>query len=350
MDDLALDAKATDAAAVASVAAGDAVALHELYERYGRVVYSFAFRLTNDTALAEMCVQDVFVALWRRAADFDPTRTKLTTWLFVVARDRAIVLSRHRPRRAQLHQELQLIVRQPDRAELAAVADEAQPVAEAVAELPEAQLEVLRHAYFDGLSQPSDVGLDDLDAEVLVLVERSLPPVSPRIDLFDAILAEVQPEAKVVPRTLRRSRRRLLVGVSTGFAAVAAAVAVAAVVVATRGGGAPVDGRAVVTGASDPSLSGEAVLRGSGADGGTIQLALRNVPPAPARHYYEVWVLRHGSTHREAVGAFTPASPDVDLDLPLPGPGRYAAVDVSVERVGGTPEHSRAILAHGRFG
>jgi hypothetical protein len=81
-----------------------------------------------------------------------------------------------------------------------------------------------------------------------------------------------------------------------------------------------------------------------------MQLALRNVPPAPARHYYEVWVLRHGSTRKEAVGAFTPASPDVDLDLPLPGPGRYAAVDVSVERVGGTPEHSSAILARGRFG
>ena len=68
----------------------------ELYDRYGRLVYSFAYRLTGDPTLSEECVQDVFVALWRRAADFDPTRAKLTTWLFVVARNRAIELGRQK--------------------------------------------------------------------------------------------------------------------------------------------------------------------------------------------------------------------------------------------------------------
>ena len=53
-------------------------------------------RLTGDATLSEECVQDVFVTLWRRAADFDPTRAKLTTWLFVVARNRAIELGRQK--------------------------------------------------------------------------------------------------------------------------------------------------------------------------------------------------------------------------------------------------------------
>ena len=60
-----------DAAAVARVARGDAVALRELYDRYGRLVYSFAYPSTGDATLSEECVQDVFVALWRRSADFD---------------------------------------------------------------------------------------------------------------------------------------------------------------------------------------------------------------------------------------------------------------------------------------
>jgi RNA polymerase sigma-70 factor, ECF subfamily len=153
MDDSEPDPKAAvDADAVARVAAGDAVALRELYDRYGRVVYSFAYRLTGDATLSEECVQDVFVALWRRAADFDPTRAKLTTWLFVVARNRAIELGRQKARRPELRDELEPTGFSPDPAELVATADQAQRVAEAVAELPEEQLAVLRLSYFDGLS------------------------------------------------------------------------------------------------------------------------------------------------------------------------------------------------------
>ena len=153
MDEAAHDDKAAvDAAAVARVASGDAVALQQLYERYGRVIYSFAYRLTRDATLAEECVQDVFVTLWRRAADFDPTRAKLTTWLFVVARNRAIELGRQKNRRPELRDDLEPVGSAPDPADLVSVADESQRVAEAMAELPEDQLAVLRLSYFDGLS------------------------------------------------------------------------------------------------------------------------------------------------------------------------------------------------------
>lgn len=143
---------AADAGAVARIAAGDPDALRELYDRYGRVVHSFAYRLTRDVGLAEECTQDVFVTLWRRAADFDPTRARLTTWLFVVARNRAIELARSRQRRAEPRADISPPGQAPDPAQLVVVADEAQRVAEAVAELPEPQLEVLRLSFFDGLS------------------------------------------------------------------------------------------------------------------------------------------------------------------------------------------------------
>lgn len=153
MDEVIPDDKAAvDAAAVARVAAGDAVALQELYDRYGKVIYSFAYRLTHDTTLSEECVQDVFVTLWRRSADFDPTRAKLTTWLFVVARNRAIELGRQKTRRPELRDDLEPVGTSPDPGDLIATADESQRVAEAMAELPEEQLAVLRLAYFDGLS------------------------------------------------------------------------------------------------------------------------------------------------------------------------------------------------------
>jgi RNA polymerase sigma-70 factor (ECF subfamily) len=158
---------------VARVAGGDAVALRELYDRYGRVVYSFAYRLTSDATLSEECVQDVFLALWRRAADFDPTRAKLTTWLFVVARNRAIELGRQKARRPELRDELEPVGLSPDPADLVAVADQAQRLAEAVAELPEEQLEVLRLSYFDGLSH----------AEIAEVIGAPLGTVKGRVRL-----------------------------------------------------------------------------------------------------------------------------------------------------------------------
>jgi RNA polymerase sigma-70 factor, ECF subfamily len=141
-----------DAAVVARVADGDAEALHQLYDRYGRIVYGMTYRLTKDAQLAEEATQDTFVTLWRRAAAYDPERAKLSTWLFVIARNRAIELVRARTRAPEPHEDVEPAGAEPDPADLAALADDAERIALALAELPESQFEVIRLAYFDGLS------------------------------------------------------------------------------------------------------------------------------------------------------------------------------------------------------
>jgi len=179
------------------------------------------------------------------------------------------------------------------------------------------------------------------EAEAYALLERSLARVTPPVDLFDRILAEVRPEATVIP--LRRS------AVPVAALASAAAVAVLAVAV-TRGGPGAADARAAIAGKSDPAVTGEAVLYHSQTAGGTVHVSLSHVPPPPSGHHYEVWVLRRNAgSAMEAVGAFTPASSTVSLDLPLPGPGTYAAVDVSVQKNGGSPLHGTTSLAGGAF-
>ena len=188
----------------------------------------------------------------------------------------------------------------------------------------------------------------EIDQKTLATVERSLPRVAPPDDMFDRILAEIRPEAKVVP--LRpRSHRRVAVPVIGAFAAVAAVVLIAIVTLGGDGLGPP-EARAAIAGKSDRAVTGEAVLYGASGDGGTVRVSLRGVPPAPSGHHYEVWVLRRdASAEMEAVGSFTPTSSDVEFDLPLPGPGDYAAVDVSVEENGGPPIHSDTSLAGGTF-
>jgi hypothetical protein len=188
---------------------------------------------------------------------------------------------------------------------------------------------------------------DEADRETLASLERLLPRVSPPAHTFDRILAEIRPEATVIPLRPKAQRRRVV-----PVAAVLAAVA-AVIVIATVAGGnglGPPDARAAIAGKSDPAVKGEARLYGSSGDGGTVQVRLRDVPPAPSGHHYEVWVLRrHSGGQMEAIGSFTPASQTVKLDLPLPGAGDYAALDISVQQDGGSPQHSNTSLASGTF-
>lgn len=178
-----------DAVAVARVADGDTDALRELYDRYGRIVYGMTYRLTRDAQLAEEATQDTFVAVWRRAASFDPERAKLSTWLFVIARNRAIELVRARSRAPEPHESVEPAGQEPDPADLALLADDAERVAEALAELPESQLEVIRLAFFDGLSH----------GEIAELLGQPLGTVKSRIRLgLDRLRAQLElPEVEV---------------------------------------------------------------------------------------------------------------------------------------------------------
>jgi RNA polymerase sigma factor (sigma-70 family) len=110
------------------------------------------YRVTKDAQLAEEATQDTFVTLWRRAGSYDPERAKLTTWLFVIARNRAIELVRARTRMPEPQEDVEPIGEESDPSDLVALGNDAERIARALAELPEPQLEVIKLAYFDGLS------------------------------------------------------------------------------------------------------------------------------------------------------------------------------------------------------
>ncbi len=65
-------------------------ALGELYDRYGRLVYSIAFNSLGDQAAAEEIVQDVFTRVWKNANTYDARIAKVSTWLVSITRNRVI--------------------------------------------------------------------------------------------------------------------------------------------------------------------------------------------------------------------------------------------------------------------
>ena len=75
---------------VHAIAAGDQLALHALYDRSHRIVYTLALRITGSRETAEELTVDVFFDVWRRAGAYDPENGTVLGWILNQARSRSI--------------------------------------------------------------------------------------------------------------------------------------------------------------------------------------------------------------------------------------------------------------------
>ena len=150
----------SDAELIELVANGEARALEVLYDRYSRVVYSFALRIVGDPQLAEEILQEVFFRVWQQGSGFQSNRGSLITWLLSITHNLAIDEVRKRNRRPQKadSEDPELV--------LGAMADESTDIeqevwlsgvrtaiVEALDRVPKEQRVVIELAYFRGLTQ-----------------------------------------------------------------------------------------------------------------------------------------------------------------------------------------------------
>src|SRR5258707_15455805 len=83
------EADASDGMLVRRLADGDNTALEALYDRYIRPAFALARRITGDTVFAEEVVQEVFLALWRDPAKYDPARGGFPGWRLAATHHKA---------------------------------------------------------------------------------------------------------------------------------------------------------------------------------------------------------------------------------------------------------------------
>ena len=88
---------------VRSMAAGDQMALHALYERTHRIVFTLIVRIVNSRETAEELTVDVFHEAWRRAATYDPAGGSVVGWIMNQARSRAIDRLRFEQRKKRVN-------------------------------------------------------------------------------------------------------------------------------------------------------------------------------------------------------------------------------------------------------
>jgi RNA polymerase sigma-70 factor, ECF subfamily len=92
------DQNRTDRDLVDRLSRGDLGALETLYELYGAMAYSIAYRITGDRTAAEDVVQEAFLGAWRNAARYVDARGSVRTWLLSIVHHRAIdAIRRRRP-------------------------------------------------------------------------------------------------------------------------------------------------------------------------------------------------------------------------------------------------------------
>jgi RNA polymerase sigma-70 factor, ECF subfamily len=148
-------AQESDILLLKAIAARDEPALAQLYDRYDRILFGLLMRILNNREEAEDVLQETFLQVWRKAADFDETRGRPFTWLVTLARSRGIdrlrtLASRERIAEAGARQVSEEV---SDAATDALKSEQRGLVSDALAKLPDEQKRPIMLAYFDGLTQ-----------------------------------------------------------------------------------------------------------------------------------------------------------------------------------------------------
>ena len=129
----------------------DRQAFASLFRHFAPRVKAFLMKSGANEGLAEECTQEVMATLWTKAHMFDPSRASVSTWVFTIARNRKIDALRRmkRPEPEDLPWGPEA---EPDQADVMTLRQESEKLAEAIAELPEKQRDLIQRAYFGDLS------------------------------------------------------------------------------------------------------------------------------------------------------------------------------------------------------
>jgi RNA polymerase sigma-70 factor, ECF subfamily len=193
-----------DAELLRQLAQGHQDALGPLYARYAALVFGVAAH-SLDRAAAEEIVQDVFLAIWRKAADFDPNQGAFRGWLLQLVHWRVLNELRRRGRRPQPDREADedgVLASLPDPLELdpadqVSHAERRAVIRSAMDALPDAQRQALSLAFFGDLTHEQvarklDVPLGTAKTRIrsgLHALRLHLAPIATTLVLLVGVLA-----------------------------------------------------------------------------------------------------------------------------------------------------------------
>lgn len=127
------------------VARRDRDAFHGFYDAYADRVFRYVLTILRNVHLAEEVVQETMLAVWNGAASFTG-RSRVSTWVFGIARNQAYNLLR-REKRGDRRPREEFVLPDPSDG-----VHEELRVLDALATLPSDQREVVFLTFYEGLS------------------------------------------------------------------------------------------------------------------------------------------------------------------------------------------------------
>lgn len=131
----------------------DRHAFARLFDFFAPRIYAYLLHLRLDPGVADELTQEVMTTLWQKAELFDRTKSSVGTWLFRIARNRRIDLLRRDREDAVAD------AQSPDTPDPSPAPDDSLDLSQREARiraalrlLPPEQLDLVRLAFFEGLS------------------------------------------------------------------------------------------------------------------------------------------------------------------------------------------------------
>lgn len=134
---------------VAIAAHGDRRCFALLFSRFAPRVKSYLLKLDCRADQAEELAQETLLAVWRKAAHYDPSRASASTWIFTIARNLRIDAIRRQRHPEDFTDEPELLPAAPATPDdLLSAGERDARIQSAMARLSEEQAEVVRQSFF----------------------------------------------------------------------------------------------------------------------------------------------------------------------------------------------------------
>jgi RNA polymerase sigma-70 factor, ECF subfamily len=141
---------------LAKVAARDRGAFAALYALTSAKLYGIILRISRRRDLADEVLQEVYVRIWERAADFDARRASPIAWMAAIARNRALDEARRKQiveGGAPIEEAGEIVDPAATAPELLEIADDNARLHDCLSQLEAKRADIVRLAYLDGMSR-----------------------------------------------------------------------------------------------------------------------------------------------------------------------------------------------------
>ncbi len=172
-----------------AVAAGDQAAFAAFYDATSARAWALILRITRSPELAEEVMSEAYLQVWQQAQRFDLERGAALAWLFTICRSRALDQLRRRDP-AELHEDPTSLCEEDvfddgGSVDLLHALDSASAIRAAVAQLGEAERQLLTLAFFRGLSHQEIAGRTGMPlGTVKTLLRKSIQMLKSRLARF----------------------------------------------------------------------------------------------------------------------------------------------------------------------